>query len=194
MEYNQPRPGEEKKRFFIGQIKRLTSQFGDKAYSAERINLIYDQMKFLEDQDISQVFDHFVGNAKFAPVLEDFLLKIAALRENKHYKEKEARSREIKNFFSPEEHATFIGIFNKLIDKPNPEKSASIYAELTKAMKGCRACGDEGILLALKDSMDFVFKCGCKAGQGRQEMWPLWRSQYGFKLKFPEVYTLSGVA
>lgn len=58
--------------FFATQLKRLTDVYGDKAYPAERIKLIFAAIRNEPDHWLEKFVNHAIGNMKTAPMLKDF--------------------------------------------------------------------------------------------------------------------------
>lgn len=59
-------------RFFNSEIEKLKQQFGDRAFSQRKSDLIYLAIKHLDQRDVSEITDYFIGNARYAPSLDDF--------------------------------------------------------------------------------------------------------------------------
>jgi hypothetical protein len=53
-------------------IMKLVSQFGARNFSQERINLIFDEVKYYSLLDFEQLVKHFIGNHRTAPTVQDF--------------------------------------------------------------------------------------------------------------------------
>jgi len=53
-------------------VMKLVSQFGARNFSQERINLIFDEVKFYSISDFEHLVKHFIGNHRTAPTVQDF--------------------------------------------------------------------------------------------------------------------------
>lgn len=59
---------------FVDLFENITSQFGDKAFSTRKKELIYNTVKHLNKKQCIELFDKLIGNSRFSPTLEDFQL------------------------------------------------------------------------------------------------------------------------
>lgn len=60
------------KQVFEQRFMKIISTFGAKNYSAERVALIYAEVKAFSVSDLEKLINHMVGNQRFAPLLGDF--------------------------------------------------------------------------------------------------------------------------
>lgn len=51
---------------------KLITQFGSKAFSQDRINLIYDEVKNITSHDFERLVTYFIGHSKTAPLVPEF--------------------------------------------------------------------------------------------------------------------------
>jgi hypothetical protein len=58
---------------------KITTQFGAKNYSQDKINLIYDEVKNITQDDFNKVIMHLIGNSRISPNLQDFRRSISEL-------------------------------------------------------------------------------------------------------------------
>ena len=72
---------------FTREVIKLQEQFGVSKFSQRKNELIFKVVKKLQLQDLTAIIDNFIGNAKFAPTLEDFTR--AASKFKSHYDESE---------------------------------------------------------------------------------------------------------
>lgn len=60
------------KQIFEQRFMKIISTFGAKNYSAERVTLIFNEVKFLSISDLEKLINHMIGNQRLAPLLADF--------------------------------------------------------------------------------------------------------------------------
>jgi len=60
------------KEVFMGELQKLTEQFGEKGFSRRKADLIFLAVNRLTQQELSRVVDDVIGNCRFAPTLDDF--------------------------------------------------------------------------------------------------------------------------
>lgn len=58
--------------FFNDQIQRLVSTFGKTNFSDERVKLIWNISERLNENEFKQIVNHFLANARYAPLPDDF--------------------------------------------------------------------------------------------------------------------------
>lgn len=57
---------------FNTQMRRLTSQFGEKAYGEERWKLIWNEISDLSPEWFRKTVDEMIGNSRLAPLVSEF--------------------------------------------------------------------------------------------------------------------------
>ncbi len=57
---------------FLGEIQKLTEQFGTKSFSKRKCDLIYMALRRLTQKELNLIMDDIIGNSKFAPTVDDF--------------------------------------------------------------------------------------------------------------------------
>jgi hypothetical protein len=67
---------------FTREIVKLQEQFGNNKFSQRKSELIYQVVRKLKLEDLTGIIDGFIGNAKFAPNLEDFQNAARKYRSN----------------------------------------------------------------------------------------------------------------
>lgn len=60
------------KRIFEQMFMKIINQFGARNYSQDKINLIYDEIKNITQDDFNKVLMHLIGNSRNSPNLQDF--------------------------------------------------------------------------------------------------------------------------
>jgi hypothetical protein len=64
---------------YNAQMGRIYSLFGDKAFPAERLKIVWQTCKDLPDRSFTKIIDHFASSFRHAPLPKDFIE--AAIRE-----------------------------------------------------------------------------------------------------------------
>lgn len=57
---------------FINQMQRLISVYGDRAYPAERVSLLWKECSYLADYEFSDLVSELIGTCGTAPMLGKF--------------------------------------------------------------------------------------------------------------------------
>lgn len=65
------------RQFFEIQMHRITSTFGEKAYSSDRVEIIWSKFSIVSNEAFSQAVDNLIGNSRYAPLLHDFDAELA---------------------------------------------------------------------------------------------------------------------
>lgn len=73
---------------FNVEMNRLVSQFGKAAYSPERANIIWNEVRSVEGRVFKRIVDELIGNSRYAPLISDFREKLALDRERSWGNEK----------------------------------------------------------------------------------------------------------
>jgi hypothetical protein len=60
------------RKLFQVELSKLIEQFGEKSFSRRKCDLIYMALRRLDQSELNAVIDDVIGNAKFAPTLDDF--------------------------------------------------------------------------------------------------------------------------
>lgn len=159
------------------QMMRLTSQFGDKAYSSERMSLIFREVSGLYDFQLKKLVDDLLMSSKFAPLPIDIRNGAAPYLDKNRNEEKQEESKVLSNMFTTEQLSHISkGLIQGL---EGNLKSLKVISEglkpLSKAM--CKHCDDSGYIYAVRKekpgSADIAFNCFCKASNNdhRFEKW-----------------------
>ena len=83
---------------FQSEIERLVKVFGDKAYPKERTKLIWDQVKYLSDEWMTNTVNYFIGYLRTPPLMAEFGEQVSRQREKDYSFTKSIHSREAKDF------------------------------------------------------------------------------------------------
>lgn len=170
---------------FMLEMKKITEQFGTKAYSDHKINLIYKEFMWFSQQLLTQVIDDLIGHARFAPTLTDFMDSKAKFREEEHAKLKAKRAKETPRL-SPDEFSKGFAAISKMMTQQDFDKFPKMAKYVTNiSTSTCKICGDDGLCNAEKDKYSYVFRCNCLSGKERREAFPLWGQDHkkkGFSL------------
>jgi hypothetical protein len=169
--------------------------FGDKAFTAPRIDMIWNRIKDLDDKFINSVTDTFLASNKFAPLPAEFF-ELARIERASPYRDfdlpktaKEVHPIE-NSIFSKEDIAEMCNMIRKKIRGEISFKELEDYGKMIENIvkqkaNGCGEC-NEGLLFAYdkrnKHSSAIVFKCGCQLGMRRKENYTLWQGDLNFRL------------
>lgn len=170
---------------FDKRMADIKSQFGHAKYSDTRCNLIYAAFGEIGMSDMNRIFDHFVGNAKYAPTLEEFEAEISKIKNSKASVEKEKRRAYDVGFFNDEQKMKFFGALADALDAGNTEGIKQAEDALIKAFKlspgkvsGCRYCSNSGAVTSKRESEIFpgtfenvVAACSCSFGNRYRDSW-----------------------
>lgn len=74
---------------FSNEMNRLVSQFGKAAYSPERANLIWREVKDLSPSWMNAAIDEFIGSSRQPPLMPEFRERIAIEREKQWSRQKQ---------------------------------------------------------------------------------------------------------
>lgn len=174
-------------KIFNEQIIRLRGCFGDRAYPDDRAKVIWDEVKFLNNDWLKKTVDKFIGELRQAPLLIEFREAASRERNLRHAVDKGEYSQGAQEFFSgsmhPEEtKSLFAAVVSRLNGTLSQEKWDE-HKEIVKNMvasssqkKRCPWCDDSGVVYAesLQNKNTYTFLCGCSIGSRLNYPYPKW--------------------
>jgi ribosomal protein S27E len=159
--------------FFEQAMKRMVDNFGKAAYSQERVQLIWREVKDLDSGWFTRTIDSFIGDCRQAPLLPEFRNAVASERERLWRIEKSKDTREAESFMSssfPKDDLR--NIVQQIITRMTGGVSDESFDGLIKMLDNfaahthrvkCLKCNDTGIIFEQdpKHPGIYVRKCTC---------------------------------
>jgi len=84
---------------FTHQVDRLKSSFGEKNYPAERIKILWDELRHQDAAWMNKVVTRLIGESRFPPLLPEFRDALAIQRERGWNTEKQQMARSASEAF-----------------------------------------------------------------------------------------------
>jgi len=169
---------------FVRQIDRLKQSFGERAYSKEKIELIWQEVKNLKDNDLTLLVDNLIADSRFAPTRKDFREGISNLRLERYYEEKKKISRESERMSDEIISGTFKFI-GKIMQGQYSAEQVKAFADSVKSkQRACRFCDDSGYVFTKEKNGPYeniVFKCKCPIGKQNEDVFPSWNADFAEK-------------
>lgn len=111
---------------FVTQMGRLTSVYGPKAYPKERVDLIWNEFRFLSDKGFETVISRLIAENNTPPMLGKFREIASSIREREWGAEKKQHAHDAKQFGSIANHAekfiSFTEYVVRAVNRNEPEE------------------------------------------------------------------------
>jgi hypothetical protein len=161
------------------EMDRLRDVFGDRAYSGERVIVIWKEVKDLSDAWFSKTIDRFIGEFRHAPLMPEFRDAISLEREKVHSYERQKNKTESERAM----HQLFDGnhistICKTIVGRVQGNVSDQKFTEFTHGLEkltrvGCKHCDDSGLVF-WKDAegYEWTYRCICPYGSRQPKSFP----------------------
>src|SRR5687767_5961893 len=147
---------------FKVQIERLSKEFGGKGFSTEKVSLIWEEVKNLQERDLIDIVSGFIADSTYAPKRKDFRDAIIRMRLNNYESQKKVRANEGKKL-TPENHKMGMRILSGVMGGEFTKEQIEEWVRSTKAQQlSCKHCDDRGLVFAREKGTkyeNFAFKC-----------------------------------
>ena len=80
------------------QIKRLIGLYPN-AYPKERVLMIWNDLKWITDDQFTKIIDEYISSSRYAPSVADFRYQASVIREKLVEKQKDEARKEAKQFW-----------------------------------------------------------------------------------------------
>lgn len=171
---------------FTNQMERMFEQFGSKAFSSERNQLILREVSSLTAFQFKKIVDDFLMGSKFAPLPKDF--RDAATipkRENNAALKKES-DEAMGGMFDTKELKIISKALQQGLNGNNKALDQIINNLNPKRRSECKHCNDSGLVFAATIGKpwyaDTVFNCFCKKSQNNKN-YGVWGQRFMHELE-----------
>jgi hypothetical protein len=169
---------------FVRQMDRLKTTFTERAYPRERIEMIWMEVKNLNDSDFIILVDNLIADSRFAPTRKEFRIAISELRFEKHSEEKKKISAQLKSV-GPEDSAQGLKFVGKILAGKYTNMQIETFSKAVKSRQSaCQFCDGSGYVFTKEKSgayENIVFKCNCLFGKEIEEKIPVWSALFSEK-------------
>lgn len=175
------------KSVFEGGMRSLIGQFGDKAYSPDRVAVIYDEVKKLYPLQFKRIVRDFLSGSRYAPLPKDFRDAAGSYISQNYESQKSETAKQYKRLLSDSQRAM---IFKALLQgmEGNTEAIQRVIRGFNSpAMNqySCKVCDDSGLVFAKPRknpaSADYVFNCNCHQS-AKNPSYQNWNSNFEAQL------------
>lgn len=168
---------------FQTSIQDIVEEFGANKFSQRKIQLIYEQVKYLSIGQFKRVCDMILMEGGFCPTPKKFRDLAEPFVIQNRNEEKNKESQEYKSMFTTEQLSQISkGLLQGL--NGNVKALNVIKENLTKLNQSkCKHCNDLGLVFATSKirpyMADRVFNCFCAIGKKNQnDNYPIWGKRY----------------
>lgn len=170
---------------YVKQIDRLKSNFGERYFGKEKVEIFWAEVKYLNDADVERLTTDLIADCRGVPTRKDLRDKIAELRLVRHENQKKEASKYLGPSLAPEIAFKGMQFIGKVLSNSIPQESIDKFTTAIKAaQKTCKFCNSTGIIFAKSKNEkydSFAFKCMCLAGKEAEENYPKWSSEFSEK-------------
>lgn len=175
---------------FKTQVQRLASVFGDKYYHAERVKILWDEIKHQDFRWFEKIITKFISDSNNPPAIIDFRTEISIEREKLHNLDKKKFADEARLFFGSSytqgDAHNMIAYMIERIKNPNSIldqdwdnfvlmlKNVADESKFNKTQ--CRVCESTGLVFKTVDDYERVYECQCSWGQSRKANYPTYKT------------------
>lgn len=168
-------------------MERLSNTFGATAYKTERLEIIWREVQYLPDDWFKSIVDKFIGEERYAPMLDKFREEVSKQREASWQEKKKVGSQEAEQFLQSYSNEDTKMLIQTILDRMHGKVSDEQYEGFLKSLHGiadskhrmhyansCDHCENTGIVfLKAAHGGEEVCKCHCVHGRARRENFPV---------------------
>lgn len=93
---------------FQNQTKRLIAVYGPNKYPQERLDIIYNAMKYIDAKSFGDQITQFIGQSEKAPLLSEFQMAFASVLGEHKKREIEAKEKQLRPCLNCDQTGVFI--------------------------------------------------------------------------------------
>ena len=122
------------KSIYESNLDRLSSQFGDRSYSAERRKLLYSMCKNLTEFEFIEMINYMIMHCRLLPLQREFENGLAYVREQSNYRAKQLQKMEVIGAFKSNVYDEFEDVIpsTKKISQNEGNQKPRIIKQMVK--------------------------------------------------------------
>lgn len=167
---------------------RVMEKFGQRDWTKDKIRLVYDIVKPLNEKEFSMMVDELILDYPRTPTGKDLKILVSKIFELRASSQKRENTNLHKMKLSQKDESRFFQLLLKTMANPDEKNTEALnkaldYLKSIAPKTRCNKCLDTGTVVAIKNSSEYAFKCFCSTGIENQNNWSTWKNQEDFKIK-----------